>query len=318
MQPGNLNHPHPEPENIGKAFRIDDAIGRYTVYLKGCIDKTCKLEGLKLVLDTAHGAAYKVAPLVFGELGATLVHFGDKPDGKNINCGVGSLHPELMCKMVKEHSADAGLAFDGDADRLILCDENGELVDGDFVIAMLAKQLKARGELKKNTVVGTVVTNLGLETALKEMGINLERTAVGDRYVLQRMLEGGFNLGGEQSGHIIALDHNTTGDGILSALLVLQVVVQTGKPLSELKKVMTRFPQVTINIVVSSKPPLDDIPRFQKELKDVERELEGLGRVIVRYSGTEKKVRVMVECRDEGQCNQYAQRLAEILKTEIG
>lgn len=317
MNPDNLDAPHAKADFIGKASRIDDAVGRYTVYLKSCLERKIKFDGLKLVVDCANGAAYKVAPLVFSELGASLVKLGDAPDGKNINKGVGSLFPELMAKKTREEGANIGIAFDGDADRVIFADETGALLDGDFVLAIIGGYLKKKGLLRNNTVVGTVMSNLGLEVAFKELGIDFCRTAVGDRYVLAKMLEEGYVLGGEQSGHIISLEHNTTGDGILTALLMLSIIVETGKPLSELKTIMKRFPQVTINIVVSRKPPFEEVPKLQNAIKEADHRLQGKGRALVRYSGTEKKLRVMVECEDDGLCGQIANELADVVKSEL-
>jgi phosphoglucosamine mutase len=299
MQPGHLDELRASPDLIGKAYRIDDAIGRYTVYLKSCVEREAQLDGLKIVLDTANGAAYRVAPLVFSELGATLIQVGDKPDGKNINQGCGSLHPELMCRLVREHKADCGIAFDGDADRVILCDEHGRLFDGDLILAMCALDFKQRGLLRGNGVVGTVMSNYGLEVLLRQNGIRLERSDVGDRYVLTEMLAQGMNLGGEQSGHVIALDHNTTGDGLLTALLVLSIMLRGKKPLSSYGSLIQRYPQILINVPVKQKPPFRDIPAVVSVLDEAERALSGNGRVLLRYSGTESKARVMVESENE-------------------
>ena len=306
-----------QSSDIGKAFRIDDAAGRYVVSLKSILPRTCKLDGLKLVVDTAHGAAYKVAPMVFRELGATVISVGNEPDGRNINRGVGSLHPEVIAQLTKEHGASCGIAFDGDADRVIMCDEHGEILDGDFLLAILGIEMKARQLLKNNTVVGTVMSNLGLEHCLKEHGINLVRAAVGDRYVLTEMIEHNYNLGGEQSGHLISLDHNTTGDGIMAALLVLAQLIETQQPLSHYRALMRRFPQVIINVAVSQKLPFEELKQLSATLKEVEHRLLNSGRVLLRYSGTEKKVRVMVEAEDETLCQQCAQQLADIVRSEL-
>lgn len=318
MEPSKLDSLRATPSIIGKAYRIDDAIGRYTVYLKNCIERECKLDGLSLVVDSANGAAYKVAPQVFRELGADVHTVGDAPEGHNINKDCGSLHPELISKMVKVHNADCGIAFDGDADRVVLCDEEGYVFDGDAVLGLCAIDMLERGELKGGAIVGTVMSNLGLEVGLKRHGIELMRSGVGDRYVIAKMLEAGVNLGGEQSGHIISLDYSTTGDGILTALLVLSILVRSGKKLSEYRNLIPRFPQELINIKVSSKPPLETLPRLQKALSAAEERLQSNGRVLVRYSGTEKKVRVMVECEDVKVCNETAEELADILRQDIG
>lgn len=318
MEPGHLDELRADPALIGKAFRIDDAIGRYTVFLKACLERETKFDGLKIVLDCAHGAVYRVAPLVFSELGASLITLGDKPDGKNINDGVGSLYPEGICQLVKRHGADLGLAFDGDGDRLIACDDKGNVVDGDLILAILATDWKDRGWLKSKAVVGTVMSNFGLERSLLSRGITLHRTDVGDRYVLAEMQKRNLNLGGEQSGHVISLDHNTTGDGVLTALLMLSAMIRSGKALSSFQTLMEKYPQLTISIPVIKKPPLDTIPRIQTALADANAEVKDKGRVLLRYSGTEPKVRVMVECDDQGRCEKIAQGLSAVLQEELG
>lgn len=318
MEPGHLDELRADPALIGKAFRIDDAIGRYTVFLKACLERETKFDGLKVVLDCAHGAVYRVAPLVFSELGASIITIGDKPDGKNINDGVGSLYPEGICQLVKRHGADLGLAFDGDGDRLIACDEKGNVVDGDLILGILATDWEERGWLKSKAVVGTVMSNFGLERALRGRGITLHRTDVGDRYVLAEMQRKNLNLGGEQSGHLISLDHNTTGDGILTALLMLSAMIRVGKPLSSFQALMDKYPQLTISIPVVKKPPLDTIPRIQTALADANAAVKDKGRVLLRYSGTEPKVRVMVECDDQGSCEKIAQGLSTVLREELG
>ncbi len=318
LRPGSLDELRASPDAIGKAFRIDDAIGRYTVYLKSCIERDTTLDGLKLVVDAANGAAYRVAPLVFRELGAEIITIGDAPDGKNINKDCGSLHPERMCQLVKEHGADAGIAFDGDADRVIFCDEHGEILDGDSILALCAFDFQERGLLKGGAVAGTVMSNLGVEKALAAKGISLIRSAVGDRYVLADMLKQDLNIGGEQSGHLIFLDYNTTGDGILTALMVLSVMKKNGAPLSSAQKLFDPYPQLLINVPVNEKIPFEELPKVQAALKKVEQELDGSGRVLLRYSGTESKARVMVECEDSSLCKRVANELAEVLKAEIG
>ena len=318
MQPGHLDELRAVPELIGKAVRIDDAVGRYTVYLKSCIERSCTLDGLRIVLDTANGAAYRVAPLVFSELGATLSQIGEKPDGTNINADCGSLYPERLCAKVKEERADLGIAFDGDADRIIVCDSAGRVFDGDQILALLALDFQAQGVLRGGGVVGTTMSNLGLEVRLREAGLAFHRSDVGDRYVLQEMLAKGINLGGEQSGHVISLDHNTTGDGILTALLLLNVLQRSQKPLSEYRDVFTRFPQLLINLRVRDKRPFSDLPAVCSVVKEAERELGSHGRVLLRYSGTEKKARVMVECDREDLCKTIAERVASVVREEIG
>ncbi|MCB0359370.1 MAG: phosphoglucosamine mutase [Bdellovibrionales bacterium] len=314
MEPGHVDELRAVPETIGKAFRLDDAIGRYTVYLKSCLPRETSLEGVHVVLDSANGAAYRVAPMVFRELGAKVTELGDDPDGKNINLNCGSVYPENMVAKVRELKADFGVAFDGDGDRAILCDETGALVDGDLALAILATERKSRGELPGNAVVGTVMSNYGLEVSLRERGIELYRAAVGDRYVLQEMRERGLVLGGEQSGHLISLDHNTTGDGLLTALLIASVLRQTEKPLSYFQTLVRRFPQELINVRVREKRPFEEIPEVAKALQDADRSLNGSGRVVLRYSGTEMKVRVMVECSDAERCRSIAQGLANLFR----
>lgn len=318
LSPGSLDELRASPDTIGKAFRIDDAIGRYTVYLKSCIERDTTLDGLKLVVDAANGAAYRVAPMVFRELGAEIITIGDAPDGKNINKDCGSLHPERMCELVREHGADAGIAFDGDADRVIFCDERGEVLDGDSILALCAFDFQERGLLKGSAVAGTVMSNLGVEKALEAKGISLLRSAVGDRYVLADMLKHNLNIGGEQSGHLIFLDYNTTGDGILTALMVLSVMKKNGAPLSSAQKLFEPYPQLLINVPVKEKVPFEELPKTTALLQKVEAELEGVGRVLLRYSGTESKARVMVECEDAALCKRVAEELSEVLKAEIG
>lgn len=317
MTPGHLDELRARPDLIGKAFRLEDAVGRYTVYLKSCIERENTLDGLKLVVDTAHGAAYKVAPLVFSELGASLITIGDRPNGRNINEGCGSLHPEVMSKLVREHGADGGIAFDGDADRVILCDENGDTLDGDLVLAILAEDFLNSGRLRGNAVVGTVMSNFGLEVALRKLGISLLRSDVGDRYVLAEMRAHGLNLGGEQSGHMISLDHNTTGDGLLTALLVLSIVVRTKRKLSSFQSMITRYPQILINVPVREKIPFAELSTIQSAVTQAEAALSDKGRVLLRYSGTEKKARVMVECSDDLLCRGVAEQLAGVVRQEL-
>jgi phosphoglucosamine mutase len=317
MKPGHLDELRAVPELIGKATRIDDALGRYIVFLKNCIDRECTLDGLKIVIDTANGAAYKVAPQVFTELGANVITVGNRPDGKNINKDCGSLNPELISLLTREHEADCGIAFDGDADRVIFCDEKGDLFDGDSLLALLTFDFHKRGKLRGGGVVGTVMTNFGLERALLDQGLKLFRSDVGDRYVLMMMQEQGMNLGGEQSGHVISLDHNTTGDGILSALLTLSTLVRNGKPLSTYQNLIQRYPQLLINIPVRERRPFTDLPKVQSSLLASERRLSGNGRVLLRYSGTELKARVMVESEDEKLCESVASDLADAVRAEL-
>lgn len=302
---------------IGRAFRIDDAAGRYITRLKQAFPAGEDLGGLKIVIDCSHGAAYKIAPTVLEELGATVIARGVSPDGTNINDGVGATHPQALCEAVREAGADLGVALDGDADRAIFSDENGTIVDGDAIMAMCARDLHQRGELRGGAVVSTVMSNLGLERSLAELGISLVRTPVGDRYVVQAMRRGGCNLGGEQSGHLVFLDHATTGDGVVAALQVLTIMRRTGSPLSRLCSVMSKVPQQLRSFMVPKKVPIDTLPKLRRSIRAVEQELGDEGRVLVRYSGTEKKMRVMVECVDEAQLEPHVTRLQEDALTEL-
>jgi len=299
----------PVGTEIGRARRIDDAVGRYIVFLKNVFPNDLTLDGLRIVVDCAHGAAYKVAPEVFAELGAEVIAIGTKPDGLNINDGVGSLFPELIQAKVKELGAHIGIALDGDADRLIVVDEKGQIVDGDAVLALCARELHRRGDLAKGTVVTTVMSNVGLERCLREVGISVERTQVGDRYVMERMRQGGFNLGGEQSGHLIFKDHATTGDGVVAALAVLAIMKREEKSLSTLASVFVPSPQELLSFVVPRKIPLSSLPTVVADIARVEKELGDEGRVLVRYSGTELKARVMIEGADRTQIRASAEEL---------
>jgi phosphoglucosamine mutase len=308
----------PTASEIGKAFRIDDAVGRYNEFVKAAIPRGMDLAGLRVVLDSANGAAYKIGPRVLTELGADVISLYDQPNGMNINQGCGSLHPEVICRAVVANDARAGIAFDGDADRVILCDERGVVVDGDAVMAMCALQMMKEGRLKQNTLVATVMSNLGLELVMQKAGGKLVRAAVGDRYVMEKMIEGGYNLGGEQSGHLIFLDHNTTGDGLISALQVLAVMKQTGKPLSELAACMKSYPQVLVNVKVKARHELSSIPEIAARIGEIEKKLEGTGRLLVRYSGTEPKVRVMIEGENEKEIKELAHGLAGVIREKLG
>ena len=306
-----------EPDAIGKAVRIEDAAGRYVQFLKQVFPKEHTLDGVKVVVDCSNGAAYQVAPQVFQELGAEVIELNVWPDGRNINYECGALHPEKLAEEVRQSGAAIGVALDGDADRLILSDEKGNIVDGDQVMAILATRMLARGQLPQETVVATVMSNLGLERALAAKGGKLLRTAVGDRYVVEAMREKGLSLGGEQSGHIIFLDHATTGDGMVAALRVLAVMVAEGKPLSELATAMTRYPQVLLNFPVAKKRPFEEMPAVQKVIASVEKRLGSEGRVVVRYSGTESKARVMIEGTDEAGIKAQANEIAQTLQREL-
>lgn len=307
----------PTANEVGKAFRIDDAAGRYIVFLKNTFPSDFTLDGFRIVLDCAHGAAYKIAPLVFEELGANVYPLGIEPDGVNINQNCGALHPEAISHTVKKQKADIGIALDGDADRVIFVDENGAEVDGDHIMAICAVDMCRENRLRENTVVATVMSNIGLDIALKKEGIKMIRAAVGDRYILDEMLQHGYNFGGEQSGHIIFFDLNTTGDGILSALQVLAAMKKSNKKLSELSTIMQRFPQVIENVEVKDKKDLDSIPEIKKAIADAEKTLSDKGRILVRYSGTQPLCRVMVEGQDEKEIKDIAQNLAQLIENKL-
>ena len=306
------------PEEIGKAFRIDDAPGRYVVFTKNSFPNDLTLEGIKLVLDCANGAAYKVAPTIFSELGAKVITIGITPDGKNINTDCGSLNPALLREKVLETGADLGIALDGDADRVIFCDEKGELVDGDKIIAICAQEMIANGTLRGNAVVTTLMSNMALERFITDKGIEFVRTQVGDRYVVEEMRARNSNLGGEQSGHIIFLDHTTTGDGTLAALQVLGIMKSQEKLLSELAKIIDLYPQVLLNVRVEQKKDMSEIPTIEKQIRINEKRLNGKGRINIRYSGTEPISRVMVEGEDDTLINEIAQELAQTIQNELG
>jgi len=303
---------------IGTIRPAMNALERCLEFLKQALAEDVRLQGMKIVLDCANGATFLVAPMLFGELGASTQVLFASPDGRNINDGCGSEHPQALAEAVKASQADVGLAFDGDGDRLIAVDETGEVLTGDQVLAICARYMKQKGVLKSNTVVSTVMSNMGLGVALKEMGISHVMTNVGDRYVTEAMRSQGAVLGGEDSGHTVFLDHQTTGDGMLTGMKLLEVMVAEEKSLSELKGVMTVFPQVLINVDVCSKPDLGSIPEIQQVIEDVEIELNGKGRVLVRYSGTQPQCRVMVEGLTENQTRDYCQRIADIIKDTIG
>ena len=314
---GNQAADHIRSEHLGKAFRIDDARGRYIEYAKHTIQNQ-SLAGLKVVLDCANGAAYLIGPWIIKELGAEVIKTGTEPDGLNINAGCGALHPENIAGLVRRNQADIGIAFDGDADRVIFCDSTGRLVDGDRVLAMCALDFKQRGLLAGDHVVVTVMSNLGLHEALKRNGIQVVTTAVGDRHVIERMRADRSNLGGEKSGHIIFMDHATTGDGIIGALQVLRLMKQTGRPLSELAACMEEYPQKLTNLRVREKVPLERLPRTSAVVRESEESLGEAGRVLVRYSGTEPKVRVLVEARDQASVDHWSEAIVDVLRSEVG
>ena len=314
----NMDTLHPSPNELGKAYRIDDARGRYIVFLKGAFPKDCTLEGTKIVLDCAHGATYRAAPDTFFELGAEVTTLFNEPTGENINDNCGSQHPETLAEEVVKRKAGAGFAFDGDGDRCIAVDEKGAVLTGDQIMAICARQMNKEEALANNLVVSTVMSNIGFGIALKELGIEYLTTKVGDRYVLEEMQAKGASIGGEESGHIIFLDHHTTGDGIIAALQVLAAMTKTQKPLSELARVMKVYPQKLINIDVKSKPELSTVPEIAQAINDVEARLGDAGRVLVRYSGTQNMCRVMVEGPTEEQTERYCRLIAEVLEKQIG
>jgi phosphoglucosamine mutase len=313
-----INRYRPTGDLVGKAYRIDDVYGRYIVALKALFPKDMDLLGVRIVLDCANGAGYKVAPLVFEELGAEVIRRGVSPNGLNINDKCGALHPEEIAGATNEYRADIGIALDGDGDRCILSDETGEIVDGDQIIGLCALQMQAEGSLRKSTVVTTPMSNIGLEVTLKEHGIEMIRAQVGDRYVVDSMRKNGYNLGGEQSGHVVFLDQSTTGDGIVAALKVLEAMRRTGKPLSELKKAIKLFPQVRNDVRVSRKEPFANHKDITQAISAAEEALKGKGRVFVRYSGTEPLARVMVEGEDHEQISKLSQSIASHIQRILG
>jgi phosphoglucosamine mutase len=306
----------PVADEVGKAARIDDAKGRYIVFLKNTFPRRFTLDGIHIVLDCAHGATYAVAPHVFEELGAKVTNIGVEPDGKNINHNCGALHPEVMAEQVRREGADLGIALDGDGDRLIVADEKGNVVDGDQIMAICAAEMLERQKLAKNTLVATVMSNLGLDHAMQRIGGKLVRTQVGDRYVVEEMLRNEYNFGGEQSGHLIFLKHNTTGDGILGALQLLISIKKQDRPLSELTRAIELFPQVLKNVRIGRKIAVDQLPGFSDKLATLEKDLGATGRILVRPSGTEPLIRVMVEGEDEKRIDEIASDLCECISKQ--
>ncbi len=303
---------------IGRAKRIDDARGRYVVYCKNSFPRDMTLNGVKLVLDCANGATYRVAPEVFWELGATVETVGAEPNGLNINEGCGSLHPERLAKKVIAAGAAAGLAFDGDGDRLIVVDEKGNVLSGDHILAICAKEMQARGTLHNDVVVATVMSNVGLAVAFKELGIHMRRTDVGDRFVLEELRRLDATLGGEASGHIIFRNHHTTGDGVIAALQILSVMLSRGEPLSKLAEVLTMYPQRLVNVTVSRRPPVNEEPAIAKAIAEAEATLGEEGRILVRYSGTQPLCRVMAEGPNDELTRDIVDRVADVVRQTIG
>ncbi len=313
----NLNELKSPSSELGKAYRIDDARGRYIVFIKNSFPSDLSLEGMRIVLDCSNGATYKVAPEVFFELGAEVINLANTPDGRNINRGCGSQHPEKMAEEVIKSGAQAGFAFDGDGDRMIAVDEKGNVLTGDQIIAICAKAMKKQNQLKNDLVVTTVMSNLGFKIALRELGISHIEASVGDRYVLDEMLGSGAIIGGEDSGHIIFLEHHTTGDGIIAALQLARVMKEENRPLSALN-VMKVFPQKLINITVKSKPDIETVPEIVSAIKMAEKALGNKGRVLVRYSGTQQMCRVMVEGPTKEETDKYCEMIAAVVRATIG
>lgn len=308
----------PADWDIGRNTKIDDAAGRYIEFVKATFGRRLSLKNLKVALDCANGAGWRVAPLVFKELDASVYVYGVQPNGLNINDGCGSLHPETMQKAVIDHHLDVGIALDGDGDRVIMVDEKAQIVDGDAILAICAEDMKKKGILKNNKVVATVMTNIGIIRALEAMDIEVACSKVGDRYVIKDMIDIDANLGGEQSGHLIFLDHNTTGDGLVSALQVMRIMIETDSKLSDLVAKYARYPQSCVNVNVFSKPPLESMPEVKEAILKVEKSLGSAGRVLVRYSGTENLCRVMVEGPNLKQAAQMAHGIADVVKKAIG
>ena len=316
---GEIETIRPTAEAIGKAVRIDDALGRYIEFAKAAFPRQLTLEGMRIVVDCGHGAAYKSTPCVLSELGAEVFVYGNQPDGSNINKECGSMHPELICAKVRELRADLGLAHDGDADRVQLCDEKGTLIDGDDIMVMAALEMLGQRALSHNTLVATVMSNAGVDVALKKAGGKVLRTAVGDKNVIDEMLKGGFTLGGEQSGHLIFREYSTTGDGLVAALQVMRIMKVREQPLSKLRQCWTRYPQLVTNIKVREKIPFEKLTGVLDLVQQAEAKLtpDG-GRVLLRYSGTEPKARLLLEGSDRAVLDHWNKQICEALQRQIG
>jgi phosphoglucosamine mutase len=309
----NMHKLHPDPKELGKLSRMDDAAGRYVDFLKSTFPQEINPEGMKIVLDCSNGATYCVAPAVFAELGVEVTTLFDQPDGKNINLNCGSQHTEALAEEVLRQKADVGFAFDGDGDRMIAVDNKGNVLTGDRVLAICSSILKKEGKLKNNLVVRTVMSNLGLSVTFQELGIDSVFAQVGDRFVLEEMLARGAIIGGEDSGHLIFMQHHTTGDGLITALQLLAAMKKEGEPLSELASIMTVFPQMLINIDVKRKPEIETVPEIMAAIKQVEEKLGDKGRVLVRYSGTQNMCRVMVEGPTKKETQTYCRQIADVV-----
>jgi phosphoglucosamine mutase len=316
---GAIENIQPQAPEIGKAVRIDDALGRYIEFAKASFPKGLTLEGLRIVVDCAHGAAYKSTPCVLRELGAELVVTGNQPTGRNINENCGSMHPETLCQNVVRHGAHLGIAHDGDADRVLLCDEQGRLIDGDDIMAIAALEMLAEKTLARGTLVSTVMSNAGLEAAIRAAGGRLLRTAVGDRHVIDEMLRGGYNFGGEQSGHLIFRDYGTTGDGLVAALQILRIMKVRDQPLSRLAQCWTRFPQLVTNVRIREKQPVEQLDGVSRLVAAAEQDLTAQGgRLLLRYSGTEPKIRLLVEGRDPATLEKWSRLICDAIRQQIG
>jgi phosphoglucosamine mutase len=316
---GEIENIRPTAEEIGKAVRIDDALGRYIEFAKSSFPRGMTLEGMRVVVDCGHGAAYKSTPCVLRELGAETIVFGNQPDGKNINDHCGSMFPETLCRKVVEHKAHLGIAHDGDADRVLLCDEHGKLIDGDDIMAIAALDMLAQKTLAEKTLVATVMSNAGLEAVIKNAGGKILRTAVGDKNVIDEMLKNGFNFGGEQSGHLIFRDFGTTGDGLVAALQILRIMKVKEQPLSKLAACWTRFPQLVTNINVREKKPFEQLDGVNKLVAEAEKDLKAQGgRLLLRYSGTEPKARLLLEGRDENVLESWSKKICGAIQKQIG
>lgn len=314
---GKIDTIRPTAGEIGKAFRVDDALGRYVEFVKASFPKGMTLDGMRVVVDTANGATYKSTPWILRELGAEVITLHNQPDGTNINAGCGSTYPEVISKAVVQHHANIGISHDGDGDRVILADEHGKIIDGDIILAITALDLLKNNALNKKTLVATVMSNLALDHTLAKAGGKVVRTDVGDRYVIEKMIQIDANLGGEQSGHLIFRDFTTTGDGIISALQILRIMKSDGKRLSELAQCMTLYPQVLMNLKVKNKPALVDVPELMDEVRRTEKALGATGRVLLRYSGTEAKIRLLIEGKDQGEIEQHAKVITKKIQETI-
>lgn len=316
---GAIESIRPAAAHIGKAVRIDDALGRYIEYAKSSFPRGMTLEGMRIVVDCANGAAYKATPCVLRELGAEVIVYGNSPNGTNINEDCGSMHPQTLCRKVLEHQAQLGIAHDGDADRVLLCDETGNLIDGDDVLVMAALDMLAQGTLSEKTLVATVMSNAGLDAAIKAAGGNVVRTSVGDKNVIDEMLRNGYNLGGEQSGHLIFRDYSSTGDGLVAALQMLRIMKSKQCLLSHLSRCWTRYPQVVTNIRVREKTPFEQLNGIVDLVQQAEKELkDGGGRVLLRYSGTEPKARLLIEGRDSEVLQRWSAKISDAIKVQVG